>query len=187
MAGGLIADHQIDIVIRELRFLDRVRVQPEAFADKVDLAFVAGQKLPAIAVDLELLDIVVQHLDGIVLGVDGNRVEVHVLPDPIPEQIEHRAHARGLHRTNVGAAREDEVDGNHLAFDDVIEEPKLFSGVRRELEVGEVVAAPGLTGALCERRQHQCEGEHRRQNPLRRCPKYRFKSQSILLDLMLKA
>ena len=139
-------------MVRQVLLLDGVAEQPELLADLVDLRLVSGQELPRAAVDAEALGIVVQHLASVVLGIDGDRVEEHVVADALAEQVVHGGHARRLHRAHVGAAREDEVHRDDLALDDVVEEAKLLARVGGELVIGRAGrrgARHALRGQFC--------------------------------------
>lgn len=80
---------------------------------------------------------------GVVVGVDADGVEEDVLADPVTEDFLHLAQARGFHRAGVGAAGEDEVDGDHLVLDQVVEEMHFLTVLGEQRDVGEVIGAPG--------------------------------------------
>ncbi|MNR45213.1 hypothetical protein D3C85_1640340 [compost metagenome] len=52
------------------------------------------------------------------------------------------AQAGGFDWAGVGAAGEDEVDGDHLVLDQVVEEMHLFTVLGEQRDVGEVVGTP---------------------------------------------
>ncbi|MNG04190.1 hypothetical protein D3C84_873030 [compost metagenome] len=108
-----------------------------------DVVFVTGQKLPAGA-NLEFLGIVFEHFRGIGFWIDTDRVEEHIATHAFAEQFLHLSQARGFQRARVGTGGEDEVDGHHLVFDQVIKKPNRLAVLVNQRGVGKVVPAPLL-------------------------------------------
>ncbi len=157
--GGLVADDHADVVVVGVLVLDLRDVQAELLAQRDDVILVAGQEGP---VGLEALPVLGKHLRRIVLRVDGDGIEKHILAQPVTEDLLYLDQLRGLQRAGIRAMGVDEVDGDDLVPDQVIEETHRLALVRGQLDVGEISGAP----ACChvEGREHtrdeQGEGRH---------------------------
>src|SRR5207302_4436414 len=80
----------------------------------------------------------------IVLRINTNRVEEEVLADSLAQDLLQLAQLRGLQGTHVPALGEDDVDGDRLAFEQVVVETDMRSILRRENNVGEIVCPPAV-------------------------------------------
>ncbi|MCY1438452.1 hypothetical protein D9M71_546540 [compost metagenome] len=141
-AGGLVADDQAQVVVLGAAVFQAFDVQAQAAAQLLDVGGFTGEQRPAGA-DAELFGVAFEGGGGVVVGVDADGVEEDVLADPVTEDLLYLAQTGGFHRAGVGAAGEDEVDGDHLVLDQVVEEMHFFAVLSEQGDVGEIAGPPG--------------------------------------------
>ncbi|MNF91312.1 hypothetical protein D3C84_739090 [compost metagenome] len=146
--GCLVADNQAQVVVAAAAIVDPFDEQAQASTQLVDLILVTGQKTPARS-DLEPGGVGLEHFRGVTERVDADRIEKHITPDPIPQQLLDLAQTCGFQRTGVAAAGEDEVDHHHLVLDQVIEKVHLLSVLIRQWCVRKIPLPPGR-GVFCQ-------------------------------------
>ena len=109
------------------------------------------------------------HRRRVVRRIDADRIEEDVLAHPIAEQLLHLRETRGLERTGELAARVDQLDRDRPALDQIVE-TNVFAVLRRQLDVGEVVAVPARTAPrLATRVERQRPAAWRRARRAMRC------------------
>ena len=83
----------------------------------VDLRGSPGEEEPAVARDTLSLGIVTQFLRRVVLRIEREGDDRHILPDLGPEFLRHLVHPRCEPRTNRRAAGIDEINQYQLSFE----------------------------------------------------------------------
>jgi hypothetical protein len=119
--GLLVPDDQAQVVIVRVIALDLIDVETELLAEQGDVFVVAREEGPTVG-DLVPLGVVLQHRRRVVLGIDGDRVEVAVTTHTIAQDSLDLGESRRLEGARIGAAGVDEIDHHHLARDHVVEE-----------------------------------------------------------------
>ena len=123
---------------------------------------------------MEFLRICLEDLRGVPARIDADRIEEHVLADPISQEPLHLRELGGLQRTARAAVGVDEVDGDRFPLEQIVVETDDLPLVRGQRDVGEVVRPPAVarghgSGAAEDgRRAAQHGGKRRDPGPSRR-------------------
>ena len=112
-------------------------------AQKRDVFLLAGQKPPT-GLRVVTLGIFGEHLGGVVLGIDRDRVHEDVFANPLSQKPLHLRQARRLQRTGVRADGVDEIDRHDLVLDEIVEEMDGLTFVGDERDVRKVITIPRI-------------------------------------------
>src|SRR5262249_39650087 len=115
----------------------------KAVSEKIDVLLLSREESPTRA-SVKPARVFLQNGRRIVARIDTDRIEEDVLAHSLAEQLPHLSQTGRLERTGKLAVGIDEIEGNDLAFDQIIIEADPLTLLRCQNDVGKMAhTGPG--------------------------------------------